>query len=118
MTRRAPGQSQTMQFPLDQVVQYNFPTRIRTGFGARHEIGEYLRSSDIKRPLLVTDRELSKLPIPGEILSIMKQAGLTPALYDGLAGNPVEAMKIGINGRAKYDSLELSWNKVLEALLN
>ena len=37
---------------------------------------------------------------------------------DRLAGHPVEAMKIGINGRAKYDSLELSWNKVLEALLN
>lgn len=103
MTRRAPGQSHTMQFPLDQVVQYNFPTRIRTGFGARREIGEYLRGSDIKRPLLVTDRELSKLPIPLELLEIMKQAGLTPALFDGVAGNPVEShVKAGVEAFTKH----------------
>lgn len=105
MTHRSTCQSHTMQFPLDQVVQYNFPTRIRTGFGARREIGEYLRSSDIKRPLLVTDRELSKLPIPGEILDIMKQAGLSPALYDGVAGNPVEShVKAGVEAFAKHSA--------------
>lgn len=92
-----------MQFPLGEIVQYNFPTRIRTGFGARLEIGEYLRSSDIKRPLLVTDRELSKLPIPAEIMSILSKAGLAPALFDGVAGNPVEShVKAGVDSFKKH----------------
>lgn len=94
-----------MRFPLDQVVQYNYPTRIRTGFGARFEIGDYLKQSDIKRPLVVTDRELSKLPIPSEIMAVLEKAGLTPALFDGVAGNPVEShVTAGVEAFKKHNA--------------
>lgn len=35
---------------------------------------------------------------------------------DQLMAHPVQALKMGINGREKYDSLELSWDKVAETL--
>ncbi len=80
-----------MQFPTDRVVQYNFPTRIRSGFGARREIGPYLKQEGQRRPLIVTDAELAKLPIPGELQQLLSEAGLSPAIYSGVRGNPVES---------------------------
>ncbi|MBL8020353.1 MAG: iron-containing alcohol dehydrogenase [Leptospirales bacterium] len=86
-----------MQFPLDRVVQYNFPTRIRAGLGARKEIGTYLKGEGVKRPLIVTDRELAKLPIPAEIEKIIGEAGLACAIFSGVGGNPVEShVKAGV----------------------
>lgn len=80
-----------MQFPIDRVVQYNFPTRIRSGFGARHEIGPYLLAEGQKRPLIVTDAELAKLPIPGDLEKELNGAGLPAKIFAGVQGNPVES---------------------------
>jgi len=80
-----------MQFPLDRIIQYNFPTRIRVGMGARKEIGLYLKGESVRRPLIVTDRELAKLPIPSELHAILTSAGLETSIFAGVAGNPVES---------------------------
>lgn len=66
---------------------YNFPTRIRFGAGARHELTETLKSLDVERPLIVTDRDVAKLSWFAEIEESLIL--LKPATFSGVWGNPV-----------------------------
>lgn len=66
---------------------YNFPTKIRFGPGSRHELTTELNTLGIQRPLIVTDRDVAKLPwfaaIEGSI------TGMSSAIFSGIWGNPV-----------------------------
>jgi alcohol dehydrogenase class IV len=68
------------------ITRFAFPTSIHFGPGARTLVAEYLRSQGVKRPLIVTDRGLSGLPLLGEFRSHL--AGLEVAVFDGVYGNP------------------------------
>ncbi|MCA9541883.1 MAG: iron-containing alcohol dehydrogenase, partial [Myxococcales bacterium] len=46
---------------MSNVTTYNFPTRIRFGAGARHELGSVLSEAGVWRPSIVTDRGIARL---------------------------------------------------------
>jgi alcohol dehydrogenase class IV len=70
---------------------FSFPTLIYFGPGVRKEVGPHLLSQGVKRPLLVTDKGLASLPLPKELMDGVRAAGLEPALFSDIAGNPVES---------------------------
>src|SRR6185369_17341926 len=73
------------------IYQYNFPTRIQFGPGAAKLIGPALREAGKKRPLIVTDRGLAPLPPVTETRAHLASEGLSPAVFDGVWGNPVKS---------------------------
>jgi len=68
------------------VIGFSFPTAIRFGPGARKEVAEHLRRHGLKRPLLVTDKALARLPVLAEFKTHL--AGLEVAVFSGVFGNP------------------------------
>ncbi|HUG53384.1 MAG TPA: iron-containing alcohol dehydrogenase [Vicinamibacteria bacterium] len=70
---------------------FSFPTPIHFGPGVRRDAGRHLLSQGVRRPLLVTDKGLAALPLPGELLDSLRAASLEPALFSDVAGNPAES---------------------------
>jgi len=68
------------------ITRFSFPTTIHFGAGARKLVAEHLLEQGVKRPLIVTDRALAKLPVLAEFRSHLP--GLDAAVYDGVFGNP------------------------------
>ncbi len=75
-------------------VQYNFPTLVHFGAGARHGIPEILRAQSCNRPLLVTDKGLAGLPVFSDFKALLVEAGLKVATFSEILGNPVESQVI------------------------
>jgi len=71
------------------VHQFSFPTQIHFGPGARRLLGAHLQAAGVKRPLVVTDRGVAALPLTGELSAALQRAGLTPAVFPDVFGNPV-----------------------------
>jgi alcohol dehydrogenase class IV len=82
------------------ITKFSFPTTIHFGAGARKLLGEHLRGLGLKRPLIVTDKGLAALPLIGEINADLMAAGLSPAIYGGIWGNPTGSQVM--NGAAAY----------------
>jgi hypothetical protein len=72
------------------ITRFAFPTTIHFGLGARKLVAAHLRDAGCTRPLIVTDRGLSALPLLAEFRSHL--AGLQVAVFDGVHGNPSCAM--------------------------
>ena len=70
---------------------FNFPTLIYFGPGVRKDVGPHLKAQGVRRPLLVTDKGLAALPLPKELMESVRAAGLEPALFSDIGGNPVES---------------------------
>jgi len=70
--------------------RFSFPTTIHFGPGARQLAGPHLLELGLKRPLIVTDRALSSLPVLAEFRSHLRE--LNVAVFDGIHGNPTCAM--------------------------
>ena len=66
---------------------YNFPTKIRFGSGARKELMVELAALGVERPLIVTDRDVAKLPWFDEIEVSLSR--LKSKTFSGVWGNPV-----------------------------
>ncbi len=66
---------------------YSFPTKIRFGPGVKAELLTELSSLGIRRPLVVTDRDVAQLPWFAEIESLVSP--LTAKTFSGVWGNPV-----------------------------
>jgi alcohol dehydrogenase class IV len=77
------------------IARFSFPTDIRFGVGARHLVADELRRAGVTRPLVVTDKGVSGLAFVGELLDSLRDAGLDPALFDGVWGNPVVSQVSG-----------------------
>ena len=84
------------------ITKFSFPTTIHFGAGARKLLADHLHSLDLKRPLIVTDKGLAALPLIAEISASLSTAGLTPAIYGGIWGNPTGSQVM--NGAAAYQS--------------
>jgi alcohol dehydrogenase class IV len=69
--------------------RFAFPTTILFGAGARREVAPHLAEGGMSRPLVVTDRGLATLPVFAGFLGELSQ--LTPAVFSGVAGNPVRS---------------------------
>jgi len=69
---------------------WSYPTAIRFGAGRVRELGEACTALGIKKPLLVTDRGLAKLPVVTNILSLMDKAHLGQGLFFEVDPNPTD----------------------------
>ena len=84
------------------ITKFSFPTTIHFGAGARRLLGGHLNSMGLKRPLIVTDKGLAALPLIAEINAALSAAGLSPAVYGGIWGNPTGSQVM--NGAAAYNA--------------
>jgi len=69
---------------------WSYPTAIRFGAGRIQELAQACASAGIKKPLLVTDRGLAKLPLVNDILSLMDKGGLGQGLFFDVDPNPTD----------------------------
>ena len=69
---------------------WSYPTAIRFGAGRISELAEACSTVGIKKPLLVTDRDLVNLPIMERASSVLKNAGLEPVIFSEVDSNPSE----------------------------
>lgn len=67
---------------------WNYPTKIWFGAGRLSELPAACREIGALRPLIVSDPYFSSLPVMGEITKALSAAGLAPAVFDKLQGNP------------------------------
>lgn len=82
---------------------YNFPTKIQYGVSAIKLLPEILKEAGKKRPLVVTDRALAKLPPTETTLALLKGAGLEPSVFSEIWGNPLVSQATA-GGKAYRDS--------------
>lgn len=75
---------------MTATVNWSYPTAIRFGAGRISELAEVCSANGIKRPLLVTDRGLSNLPITQHALDVLDSAGLGRAMFHDVDPNPNE----------------------------
>lgn len=68
---------------------WNYPTSIRFGVGRIKELPAVCKELGIKRPLLVTDPGLRKLPMVDAVLASLRSAGLGDATFSDVRANPV-----------------------------
>ncbi|HEX7952668.1 MAG TPA: iron-containing alcohol dehydrogenase, partial [Burkholderiales bacterium] len=68
---------------------WNYPTSIRFGVGRIAELPAVCKELGIKRPLLVTDPGLRKLPMVDAVLASLRSAGLGDATFSDVRANPV-----------------------------
>jgi alcohol dehydrogenase class IV len=73
---------------------FSFPTEIRFGAGARHQIATHLAEKGFRRPLVVTDAGLAALPAFASLVEGLQGGPLEVAVFSGVAGNPVESQVV------------------------
>ncbi len=74
--------------PAQVTANWGFPTDIKVGPGRLSELPEICREHGFQRPLLVTDPGVKDLPMIGETLDALKNAGLRAAMFADIRGNP------------------------------
>jgi alcohol dehydrogenase class IV len=82
------------------ITRFSFPTTIQFGPGASQLAGPHLKEQGLRRPLIVTDKGLAALPLLAEFSASLSAAGLSPAVYGGVFGNPTASQVM--NGAAAY----------------
>src|SRR5580698_10453187 len=70
---------------------WNYPTAVRFGPGRIAEIAVSCRAAGISKPLLVTDRGISGLPMIARVLELCLADGLSVSVFDEVQPNPVES---------------------------
>ena len=70
---------------------WSFPTTVLFGAGTLGKAGRACEQARIKRPLVVTDPPLAKLPVTEAVLEALRDRGLEPTLFTDLRSNPVAA---------------------------
>src|SRR5258708_34613948 len=74
---------------MSLVGNWNYPTSIRFGAGRIRELPEACKAAGLKRPLLVTDPGLARLPMIADAMVALRKAGLEVALFSDVKPNPV-----------------------------
>ncbi len=72
-------------------VNWSYPTAIRFGAGRIVELAEACQAAGISKPLFVTDAGLASLPVTGNALGILKDAGLEARVFAEVQSNPTDA---------------------------
>lgn len=70
---------------------WNYPTTIRFGVGRIGELAKVTSQSGIRKPLIVTDPVLARLPMIAEAREALSAAGLETGLFSDVQPNPVAA---------------------------
>jgi len=68
---------------------WNYPTSVRFGPGRIAELPAVCKELGMRRPLLVTDPGLRKLPMIESALASLRNAGLGDAVFSDIRANPV-----------------------------
>ncbi|MGN6343421.1 MAG: iron-containing alcohol dehydrogenase [Ginsengibacter sp.] len=92
----------------DQIWQYNFPTTIRFGAGSSKELGAYLVSNKLSRPLVVTDSTIIQLDFFKEIVKDLKSKNISVEVFSDIHKNPVKSdvyKGTDVYDEAKRDSI-------------
>jgi alcohol dehydrogenase class IV len=76
--------------PATLTANWSFPTRILVGPGRLAELGAACKSSEIARPLIVTDKGLADGPVIKKASALLKEAGLPATVFSDVRGNPTE----------------------------
>jgi len=71
-----------------QKYNWNYPTTMWVGENRINDISLACKSLKINKPLLVTDKGLAQSDIVKNALSILKDGGISVALYSNVIGNP------------------------------
>src|SRR5436189_2067381 len=71
------------------VGNWNYPTSIRFGAGRIRELPEACKAVGLKRPLLVTDPGLARLPMIADAMVALRKAGIEVAMFSDVKPNPV-----------------------------
>ena len=71
-------------------IRWAFPTQILFGIGAVGDTGAELARLGVTRALIVTDAGVKKVGLIEPVLASLAAAGVAAAVYDGVAGNPLE----------------------------
>jgi len=77
-----------------ELAQFNFPTRILFGPGARQQLIPVLQEQSKKRPIFITDRALAGMDFFQALVKTARNAGLEAAVFSEVGGNPVESQVI------------------------
>jgi alcohol dehydrogenase class IV len=75
--------------PKSLTRNWNYPTAVRFGPGRIAELPDACKELGMKRPLLVTDPGLRKLPMIDSALTSLKAAGLGDSVFSDIQANPV-----------------------------
>ncbi len=69
---------------------FSFPTQISFGPGMVRQVPSYLINNDLRRPLVVTDKQISELGFFKRIIKSFENVGLSPLVYNDIRKNPVK----------------------------
>lgn len=76
---------------FDKIYQYNFPTTIRFGADSSKELGDYLISNGIAKPLIVTDATVAHLDFFKSLVEGLKKKSLSIKVFSDIHKNPVKS---------------------------
>ncbi|HEY4654621.1 MAG TPA: iron-containing alcohol dehydrogenase [Cyclobacteriaceae bacterium] len=76
---------------FNTILQFNFPATVRFGPGASKELGDYLITHGIRRPLIVTDPVVSQLEFLKQIAGDLKKRNLSVEVFSAIHKNPVKS---------------------------
>ena len=76
---------------MNLIGNWNYPTSIKFGAGRIKELASAVKSAGIKRPLLVTDPLVAKLPITSNALAILEAEGVPAKVFSEIKPNPIAA---------------------------
>ncbi len=79
-----------MSLPVNLSANWNYPTTIKFGAGRIKELPDHVLALGMKRPLMVTDKALSALPITRNALALLRDSGLDAALFADVRSNPTD----------------------------
>ena len=80
-----------MSSPAPLFGNWHFPTSIRFGAGRIRELPDACKAVGLKRPLLVTDPGLARLPMISNATLSLRKAGIEVAVFSDVKSNPVAA---------------------------
>ena len=82
---------------------------IKFGLGAMDEIGYDARRLGLKRVLIVTDRHIGELGLPGRVRALLEEEGIKADVYDGVEIEPTD--------RSMEEAAEYARQRELDGLI-
>lgn len=73
------------------MISFSFPTDISFGPGVISQLAAYLKTKNIRAPLLVTDGIIKDLPFYKKIVNQLSQAGISIEVFSEINMNPVKS---------------------------
>ncbi len=69
-------------------MNWNYPTNLRVGAGRIRELDSECKNLGMRRPLLVSDEAVARLPFFNDALDCLQTAGITCGVFTGVRPNP------------------------------